>query len=419
MKVLHVLDTSVPNLTGYALRSRYIVETQHRFGIHPFVVTSDHHRASSAQEQMHGVTYDRSQVPNTGVIGFLKRLPILREVLLMWWLRRDILRIVRREAIDIIHAHSPVLCGLPAWFAARRLKRPMVYEVRALWEDAAVDQAKTTEGGLRYRLTRALETFVLKQADHVVVICDGLKEEILRRGIPADKIAVVPNGVDVEWFAPMDRQPRILERYGLNGQKVIGFIGSFFPFEGITTLLHAAALMKARNPHVTVMIVGSGQQEASLRQLAQDHGLSSTVIFTGRVNHEDVKSFYSIMDALVYPRLPKRITELVTPLKPLEAMAMGKVVVASDVGGMRELVQHRQTGLLFQAGNPQALAEACLLAISDTSLSSRLSRQARAYVERERTWELLCATYADLYERLVRPALSGLRCEALKKERAG
>ena len=407
MRVLHVLDSSLPHLSGYTVRSQAIIECQRRAGLEPVALTSDAHDAVTDREEMHGLTYHRSRVPALPVPAALKQrvkrwlgwrnVRMLKDVRLIWRLYRDIMRLARERAVDLIHAHSPALCGAAGWLAARRLRRPFVYEVRALWEDTAVDQGKTTEQSLRYRGTRALETFVLRRADRVVVICEGLKREVVRRGLPASKIVVVPNGVDTRRFAPRGKQREVLDRYGLNGHKVIGFVGTFFAFEGLTTLLRAAPLIRARAPHATVLIAGGGQEEAVLRREIDAQQLSSIVRLIGRVPHEDVEGLYSIMDVLVYPRVSSRITEMVTPLKPLEAMAMGNVVVASDVGGLRELVRHDATGLLFRAGDPEGLAAACLRALDDEALAARLGRQARAYVDAERRWERFCDRYVQLY----------------------
>lgn len=403
MRVLHVLDTSAPSLSGYAVRSHYILQAQRRAGLEPLGITSDRHDATCEMEQIDGITYYRSRVranrliralgPRLRAIGF-------RDVLLMIRLYRDLVRLARERSIDVLHAHSPVLCGLPAWAAARRLKRPFVYEVRALWEDAAVDQEKTTERSPRYHVTRALETFVLRRADHIIVICEPLREEVLRRGIDPRKISVVPNGVDTTSFTPQTRRQEVLARYGLNGERVVGFIGTFFSYEGLATLVQAAPLLCARDPNIRILIVGGGEQEAALRRLVSERHLEDQVIFAGRVPHKQIQALYAVMDVLVYPRVSRRITELVSPLKPLEAMAMGKAVVASDVGGLRELIHDGQTGLLFRPGDSEALAQACLRLIEDRPLAERLGRQARAHVETKRGWEQVCAVYPSLYAQL-------------------
>lgn len=397
--VLHVLRYSIPNLSGYTMRSQALIEGQRRLGIRPVVVTSTRHAAEADRESLNGIAYERCRLSRHPFLSWLQTaVPLVRDLATMHRLRRRIEAVARREQAALIHAHSPVMCGLPALIAARRLRVPFLYEVRALWEDAAVDQEKTTEGAPAYRLLRAVETFVLRRADRVVVICDGLKQELIRRGIAASKIAVVPNGVNTAEFPTLSgKDPEVLRRYGLNGQVTIGFIGSFFQFEGLSSLLAAVPHLRRQHPGVKVLIVGAGEQEPALRRAADAAGLSGSVIFTGRVPHEQINAYYSVMDVLVYPRLSRRITELVTPLKPLEAMALGRPVAASDVGGLRELVKDGETGLLFKPDDPQDLAAKCLRVATDPVLAERLTRQARAYVEREREWKTSCAVAVALY----------------------
>ena len=397
--VLHVLRYSIPNLSGYTMRSQALIEGQRRLGLRPVVVTSTRHAAEADRESLNGIVYERCRLSRQPLLRWLQTaIPLVRDLATMHVLRRRIEAVARSTGADLIHAHSPVMCGLPALIAARRLRVPLLYEVRALWEDAAVDQEKTTEGAAAYRLLRAVETFVLRRADRIVVICGGLKQELIQRGIAASKIAVVPNGVNTADFPPLrGKDAGVLQRYGLNGQVTIGFIGSLFQFEGLDSLLAAVPHLRRQQPGVKVLIVGAGEQEPALRRAADAAGLGGSVIFTGRVPHEQVHAYYSVMDVLVYPRLSRRITELVTPLKPLEAMALGRPVVASDVGGLRELVTDGETGLLFKAGDPQDLAAKCLRVATDRALAERLTRQARAYVEGEREWTTSCAAAVALY----------------------
>jgi PEP-CTERM/exosortase A-associated glycosyltransferase len=224
----------------------------------------------------------------------------------------------------------------------------MVYEVRGFWEDAAVDHGTTREGSVRYRLSRRLETFAMRRADAVTTICEGLKHDIVSRGIPAGKVTVVPNAVDTEGFFIGGRPDETLKRaLGLEGAPVIGFIGSFYAYEGLALLLDALPHMLERRPALRVLLVGGGPQESALKAQAASLGVSGQVVFVGRVPHAEVNRYYDLVDVLCYPRLPMRLTELVTPLKPLEAMAKGKVILASDVGGHRELIEEGENGFLF------------------------------------------------------------------------
>jgi PEP-CTERM/exosortase A-associated glycosyltransferase len=304
---------------------------------------------------------------------------------------------------DVVHAHSPVLNALPALKVGRRRRVPVVYEVRALWEDAAVDHGTTTEGSLRYRASRALETFALSRADHVTTICDGLRREIVGRGISLARVTVIPNAVDTAAFrfgATADAALR--RRLGLDGAIVIGFAGSFYAYEGLDLLIVAFAELAKRYPELRLLLVGGGPNELALKAQVDQCGLASRVIFSGRVPHGEVQRYYELIDVLAYPRHRMRLTEMVTPLKPLEAMAQGRMLVASDVGGHRELVRDGDTGFLFPAGDASALASTIERVLARREEWPRIGAQARRFVETERTWATSVARYADVYASLVR-----------------
>jgi glycogen synthase len=291
---------------------------------------------------------------------------------------------------------------MPALRVGRQLGIPVVYEVRAFWEDAAVDHGTTTEGSLRYRLTRAMETHALQRAAHVFTICEGLRRDIVARGIHANKVTVIPNAVDIEGF-PLGgaADPALKARLGLQGATVLGFIGSFYAYEGLDLLLAALPALLQQRPELRVLLVGGGPQETALKAQAASLGLADKVVFTGRVPHAEVNRYYDLMDLLAYPRHSMRLTELVTPLKPLEAMAQGRLFVASDVGGHQELVQDGHTGFLFKAGSAEALAAAVLNALSRQADWPRMRQQARAYVENERNWRRSVANYPAAYAQVL------------------
>jgi len=307
---------------------------------------------------------------------------------------------------DVLHAHSPVLNAIPALRVGRRRGIPVVYEVRAFWEDAAVDHGSTTEGSLRYRLTRRLETHALRQASHVFTICEGLRSDIAARGVPPGRITVIPNAVDIEKFEPGGKPDEALKaRLGLTGMTVLGFIGSFYAYEGLDLLLQAFPAMLQKRPELRLLLVGGGPQDTALKTQAQALGVTDKVVFTGRVPHAEVPKYYDLVDVLAYPRHSMRLTELVTPLKPLEAMAQGRLLVASDVGGHRELIRHGETGWLFKAGSAPALAEAIAQLLERREHWPALRHAGRAFVERERHWAGSVARYAPVFERLVAQAV--------------
>lgn len=299
---------------------------------------------------------------------------------------------------DILHPHSPVLNALPAIWAGRQLKLPVVYELRASWEDAAVDHGTTTEGSMRYRVSRWLESYALHRADRVTTICEGLRGEIISRGIPADRVTVIPNAVDPQSFSLISTPDMELKAsLGIGTEMVVGFAGSFYAYEGLDLLLDAAAMLVERGHNIKILLVGGGPQEQALQAKAQALRLADRVIFVGRVPHADVQRYYSLIDVLAYPRHRIRLTELVTPLKPLEAMAQGLMLVASDVGGHRELVRDGETGFLFPAEDARALATTLEDVLKRRHDWPRVRTNARLFVEQERNWARSVARYADVY----------------------
>jgi PEP-CTERM/exosortase A-associated glycosyltransferase len=330
-------------------------------------------------------------------------LPGLSEVAQMRLTEERLAKVAAQVQPHVLHAHSPVLDALPTLRVGKRMGIPVVYEVRAFWEDAAVDHGSTHEGSLRYRLTRRLETHALRRAGHVFTICEGLRAEMAERGIPAEKITVIPNAVDVDAFEPGGIPDEALKsRLGLAGSTVVGFIGSFYAYEGLDLLLDALPALLLRRSEVRVLLVGGGPQDAALKAQAQALGVASRVVFTGRVPHAEVQRYYDLVDVLAYPRHSMRLTELVTPLKPLEAMAQGRLLVASDVGGHKELIRHRETGWLFQAGSSAALANAIDEILGQRDYWAGLRASARRFVEVERNWSVSVARYREPYDRLLR-----------------
>jgi PEP-CTERM/exosortase A-associated glycosyltransferase len=237
----------------------------------------------------------------------------------------------------------------------------------------------------------------------VTTICHGLLTEIRARGISAEHTTVIPNAVDTNAFS-FDASPdcALRARLGLDGTVVLGFIGSFYGYEGLELLVDAFAEISKRRTDVRLVLVGGGLREDALQARAATHGLADRIRFVGRVSQKDVARYYSIIDVLVYPRLPVRLTELVTPLKPLEAMAQGRLLIASDVGGQRELIKDGQTGFLFSAGNVHRLVEKIEFVLANRDLWGRIQTEARRFVEVERTWKLSVAKYTAVYDGVLR-----------------
>lgn len=403
MRILHIFDHSIPLHSGYTFRSYGILTEQRRRGWETVHVTTPRHtRPGPALEEVDGLSFYRTPAPGWP----FTKLPVVREVLEVAATARRVEAVIAETKPDIIHAHSPVLNALAAIRAAWRAGLPVVYEIRAFWEDAAAAHGSCRVGDLRYRTTQALETHAAKKADAVTVICAGLKTDLMRRGIPGDKITLIPNAVDLAKFSgALAKDQALAESLGLADAMVLGFIGSFYDYEGLDTLLHALPLIKSEIPAVRLLLVGGGPEEERLKKLAAELELDDTVFFIGRVPHHEVDRYYSLVDLLVYPRKSMRLTDLVTPLKPLEAMAEMKMVAASDVGGHHELISDGVNGRLFKADDPADLARTVVRVLNDRSGWPAQLERARRYVETERTWARSVANYADVYDAvLARPA---------------
>ncbi len=400
MRILHVLDHGLPLQSGYTFRTRAILKAQEQRGWTVAAVTGPRHGAAAdAVESVDGLTFHRTRAALkggiwgevAGIAAFAKRIDAA----------------VESFRPDILHAHSPVLDALAAYRVARRRGLPLVYEIRAFWEDAAVGNGTGTEGSVKYRATRALETWAVHRADAVAVICEGLRGDLVARGVAADKIVVSPNGVDLSLFGePVAAEPALARELGLEDAETIGFIGSFYDYEGLDDLIAAMPALVAARPKARLMLVGGGPMEAALRAQAAASPAAEAIRFVGRVPHTEVERYYALVDVLAYPRKHMRLTDLVTPLKPLEAMAQGKLVAASDVGGHRELIRDGETGTLFPPDDPAAIATALAGLLADRSGCEARRARGRAFVEAERNWSSNICRYEPIYQRLMAAATS-------------
>ena len=395
LRILHVFDHSLPLHSGYTFRSANILREQRKLGWETLHITSPKQiNCTLAEEDADGLHFYRTQQPK----GLASRLPVLNQWAFMRATEQRLLGLAKTLKPDILHAHSPVLNAWPAIHVGEKLGIPVVYEIRAFWEDAAVDHGTQSEGGIRYRLTKALETAAVRRANQVVTICQGLREDLIARGIPNAKIGVVPNAVDIEHFSlSSGPDPELKSRLGLADCRVIGFLGSFYAYEGLDLLIAALPGILAKAPDVRLLLVGGGPQEANLKAQTAALGLTDKVVFVGRVPHAEVSRYYDLVDLLAYPRHPMRLTELVTPLKPLEAMAQGHLLIASDVGGHKELISDGQTGVLFRAGDSEDLAIKTLATLALADHGAAIRANGRCFVERERNWARSIANYKTIY----------------------
>jgi PEP-CTERM/exosortase A-associated glycosyltransferase len=401
MKILHVFDHSVPYFSGYTFRSGYILANQKKLGMNFIVLTSlKHEKQESDHEEIDGQAFFRTPRYTNPVARAAFRTPMLGEMVHMNRLYQRIMEVYRTEGFDLIHAHSPALNGFPALKCSQGLKLPMVYEIRAFWEDAGVDLGTySSETSLKYKSVHSFETWLSLKADAVTTICEGLRYDLVNRGVEAEKITVIPNGVEADRFVPLPRDEALSAELCLEPGKVLGFIGSFYDYEGLDVLLNAFALIRKERGDLKLLLVGGGYQgqDEKLKQLKDRLGLDGNCIFTGRVPHHDVGRYYSLIDYFVYPRRSMRLTELVTPLKPLEAMSMEKIVFGSSVGGIAELVDNGINGFLFEPDNHESLARVVLDVLSGNDRLEEMGPRSRAFILEHRNWEKIVQRYEGVY----------------------
>jgi PEP-CTERM/exosortase A-associated glycosyltransferase len=394
-RVLHILDHSLPLQSGYTFRTRAILKAQEALGHAVRGVTGWRQEGPPAltnPEIADGITFHRTPGSPSGPPGLSE----WREVSAF---AQRIEAVAREWRPDILHAHSPALGGLAALRAGKRLGLPVVYEIRAFWEDAAVGNGTGRAGSPRYWLTRQVENRVVAGADAVVTICRGLRDDLIARGTAPDRITIMPNGVDLAMFGqPPVRDPAFAQSLGMGEGPVIGFLGSFYPYEGLDDLIAAMPAILAARPDARLLLVGGGPAEAVLRAQAAASSAASAIHFVGRVPHHEVDRYYALVDVVCYPRKAMRLTELVTPLKPLEAMAQGKLVAASGVGGHRELIEDGVTGTLFPPDDPTGLAAAMAALLADTAMWDARRAAGRAFVERAHDWSVNAARYDPVYQ---------------------
>lgn len=408
-RILHVLDHSLPLHSGYTFRTRAIMKAQAADGHEVRGITGQRQGETAADgdgpeehaepEQHAGLAFHRTPGTAGGRAGWRE----WREIAA---LATAIERVCKQWRPDVLHAHSPALCGLAAAKAAKVLGIPLVYEIRAFWEDAASGNGTGSDGTIKYWLTRRLENRVIAQAGAVVTICKGLRDDLIERGVAPERLSIVPNGVDLELFGePSPRNLTLARELGLDatheGGPVIGFVGSFYPYEGVDDLIAAMPAILVAHPAAKLLLVGGGPCEAALRAQAEASSAAHAIRFVGRVPHEQVERYYSLIDVVAYPRKAMRLTELVTPLKPLEAMAQGKIIAASDVGGHRELIADGITGTLFVPDDPVDLARALAILLYRRREWDHQRIASRRTVERDHDWARNVRRYRDVYHRVL------------------
>lgn len=395
-RVHYLLHSSLPytNL-GYATRTQGLLHALRDHGWDVRGVTQPGYPeqdGAAERDVVDGVPYLRLPMD-----GALPHWPLSRMVEAY---RTALAPLVAAERPGILHAASNFRNGLAAVDAARRAGLPSIYEVRGLWQLTRLVREPEFDSTEMFALLERLEAQAATLADRTIVITRALGDHLVDLGVPQERLVVVPNGVDTARFRPRERDTELAAQLGIAGRTVIGYVGGLVEYEGLDLLLEAAQALRAERDDFAVLVVGDGRSLPTLRAAAAERGIDDTVIFTGRVPHEDVERYYSLVDIAPFPRLPEQVCELVSPLKPFEAMAMGKVVVASDVAALAEIVDDGVTGRLFTKGSAAALAGVLRSLLDSPEQRAALADRGLRWVRDERDWAMLAPRVAQLYDEL-------------------
>ena len=392
MKVLHILDHSLPIYSVYSVRSHNILKFQN---MEVEVLTSPKQAEHNNEDYtIDNISYGRTSFNPKNP---LQKISYTKELYFMQRVEACLKDRFCEELPDIVHAHSPLLNLWPAYMYARANNLPVVYEVRAFWEDAAVERGMTKENSLRYNLSKKLETLLMNRADQIVTLSEPMREEIITRGIDRSKVHIVPNAVDAIQYATRKPKKVLLKKYNLNNSRVIGFIGSFYHYEGLDLLIKAYKLISQNRKNVKLLLVGDGDDRKILEKMAANFDLRDPIIFTGEIDYEEMLDYYSVLDIAVFPRKKLRLTELVCPFKLIEAMATSTPVVGSNVGGIREYIDDGITGLLANTDDYCDLAQKIETLLTNSSLYGKLREEGRKAVLKRWNWPTVVRKYQEIY----------------------
>jgi glycogen(starch) synthase len=444
LKVIHILANGPPDVNGYAVRTQGLLKAYSETGkIKPVGLTSPWYpeRESMAEPiEVDGITYHRCLHPArmkstssvgmkwsaargrdriSGSEGFAAK-PLWRRALHFalkplrpgWaWIEERILfkhftsriiEVAKAENAEIIHAHVPYRVGMPALKAARKLQLPFVYEMRGMWEESAVASGRWKAGGLAHRRFRRMETKVMRNADAVICISETLRQEAISRGVPAERITIVPNAVSLEesQSEPPELFSQVKEKLGES--PVVGYIGSLRDLEGVDLTADAVALLREQGMDAKLFVLSSEAGQSELIAHCGGIGISEHAHIAGPVPHEQVAQFYDLIDVFVVSRPDTRVTRLVTPLKPFEAMRSGRALVMSDLPALAEIIEDGNTGLLYPAGDVESLTATIRELLEDEQSRLQLGTAAKNWIVTNRTWESVVANVPSIYQKLVK-----------------
>lgn len=412
-RVCYVLHNSLPYSSGgYGTRSHgvagglkaagreVVVLTRPGF---PLDIKTDLSEAQvPAEDLIDGIRYVRTLEPRRRGLSMLQYVTAAADAMEQQ---------MRRLRPEVVISASNHVTALPALIAARRLGLPFVYEVRGLWEITRISREQEFEDTPAFAVQSLLEAKVAQLADHVFTLTEPMREELASRGVALERIELLPNSCDPDRFLPRPRDRELAARLGIpDGVPVIGYVGTFVDYEGLEDLALACTMLKNRGVDFRLMLVGNenasgtdrGPITEQILRIAEAEGMTDRLIMPGRVPHDEVESYYSLIDIAPFPRKPWPVCEMVSPMKPLEALAMEKAVLVSSVRALTEMIADGQTGRVFDKGSVASLADRLQELIDAPQQRLDLGRRGRAWVAAERTWRQVGVKAAQRIDQVLR-----------------
>lgn len=419
LKVLHYVYFAHPIVTGYTVRTNSIVKSLKRNGLHPTVAIS---LKSGFKNYFNNVFFPSQNIIDD--ISFYSSHNIMKDNLLFKFaekilygnnkinrnLREGFYTIQNHEIlnnyskfllselqiIDLIHVHTPSITMKEAFQLNKSLKKKMIYEVRGFWnlsvENNDQDITKLVIDDIQ----------VSKKANKCIAICKGIADVLVKGGVPANKIEIVPNAVEPDKFPIIKKDVGLTERLKLENKIIFGYVTNVRWFEGIQTIIKAWPKIIKKNPNAIFLLIGDGPYLEKLKSNIKELGIEKSFLTIGRIPHNDIAMYYSLIDIFVVPRINVPVSNIVTPLKPLEAMISKKAIIVSDVNALKEMVIDGETGLHFRADDEKHLAEVCIKLANDTELRTKLGEDGRKWVIKNRTWDINAKQYTEIYNNLIK-----------------
>ncbi len=404
-KILYVLNNSLPyHSNGYATRANGLLGGAKKFkDIHAITRLGYPHDLAKLRNENYVETHTVDDIeyfhlPSTDFwLNYMSLDMYLKQY------GEKLAEHIKKHDIKLIHSASNFVNGLAANYAAKKLNIKSIYEVRGLWEITRISRQPEWENSEHFDMIKKLETEAAKTADRVVTITYALKNELIKRGVDENKISVLPNGVNTHSFMPLEKDLKLMKHLGIKENEIIiGYIGSIVEYEGIDLLVEAIAKLKNKKiNNFKFLLVGDGRYFENIKDKINELKINNLVIITGRIPHEEVENYYSLIDIAPLPRKAVPVSEMVSPLKPFEAMAMGKIVLGSSVAAIAEIIDDGYNGMLFEKSNVDDLADKLEILLKDDQIRMQIGKNARDWVVKERDWAVLAKKLNGIYDDLL------------------